>query len=102
MGLDGTTQWKFTACCNCLSLQEFTEIQVPWSSLENLRERGSICTVLRDEVQFSEKWDLSSAIAAFPVDVRYIRHCIVKGWKPSLRGLQSFIKMERLGYYKTL
>lgn len=81
---------------------ELVEIRLPELSAEDRKEWETTFANSRGEIQFADECDSSVFIAVFSVAVRYIRHCVEKGWKPSLRGLQGFIKMERLGYYKTL
>lgn len=41
-------------------------------------------------------------IAGMPIKQRYLIHCFVKGWRPSVAGLLGFIRLSQLGYYKRL
>ncbi len=47
-------------------------------------------------------FDYDAYVASLPIQKRYLLHCFFKGWMPSTRGLCCFIRLLRLGYYKTL
>ena len=55
-----------------------------------------------EPTQIKNGFDYNAYVASLPIKNRYLVHCLCKGWTPSMRGLRCFIRLLRLGYYKTL
>lgn len=102
MPTENTVAGGFTVYCDGQPIEEITEIHLPEISAADRQEWESISNPICGEIQLAGECNLSAIVAALPIEVRYIWHCKEKGWKPSLRGLNGFIKMVQLGYYKTL
>lgn len=102
MGPEGTEPGAFTVYCDGVPLQEIQEIRLPEVSPEDAQELEAASTSFCGEIQLVCDFDRNAFVAELPVVYRYLWHCVEKGWKPSERGLLGFIKLLRLGYYKTL
>lgn len=103
MGPEGTEPGAFTVYCDVEQIQEIPylrfidNVDIPEKWEWGLPKRIS-GTLEISQIDF----DRNAFVAELPVEYRYLWHCVEKGWKPSERGLLGFMKLLRLGYYKTL